>query len=381
MRTTHGQPLDSIQQPFPKWQKVKANRTLGIGVIGAGIMGADHVGTIRSAISGGEVRAIHDVDLRRAEAVASRVWGAKALPSAEALIASADVDAVLIASSDSTHAGYVAACIAARKPVLCEKPLAPAVAECAEILHLEQAAGLRLVQVGFMRRFDPGYAELRNRVTAGEVGTPRLAHCVHRNVSVPAGWTSEMTVLNSAPHEIDVMPWIFGRDVIRVNWMSPSAAEAGGLRDPQVVILELAGGALIFVELFVTSSYGYEIRCEVVGDAGTLELAPTARIVARTHLKASQAFSPDWRGRFAEAYRRELQAWVDAISRWRAGAAEGGAEPVDGPDAWDGYRATLVSQALLISMAQGAPASVESMPLPELYGRSRVPGTGSAARA
>ena len=275
--------------------------TVGIGVIGTGIMGADHVETITAAISGAEVRAIADIDLKRAEMIASRVPGTKALSSAESLIELLEVDGVIIASSDATHARYVSASIAARKPVLCEKPLAPTVAECEEILRLEQAVGLRLVQVGFMRRFDPGYVELRNRVASGVIGPPVLAHCVHRNVDVPASWTSETTVLSAASHEIDVMPWIFGREVVGVNWLSPTPATAGTLCDPQVVILELEGGALVFDELFVKSAYGYEIRCEVVGKTGTIELAPTARVVARSDLKVSQDFPPDWRGRFAEA--------------------------------------------------------------------------------
>ena len=86
-----------------------------------------------------------------------------------------------------------------------------------------------------------------------------------------------------------------------MNWLSPTPATAGTLCDPQVVILELEGGALVFDELFVKSAYGYEIRCEVVGKTGTIELAPTARVVARSDLKVSQDFPPDWRGRFAEA--------------------------------------------------------------------------------
>jgi myo-inositol 2-dehydrogenase / D-chiro-inositol 1-dehydrogenase len=270
--------------------------TLGIGVIGTGIMGADHVATITTAIAGAQVVAIADIDLQRAERIASRVPGAKALPSADSLIESAEVDGVIIASRDATHAQYVRACIAARKPVLCEKPLAPTSAECEEILSFEQAAGVRLVQVGFMRRFDPGYVELRQRIASGEIGPPVLAHCVHRNVDVPASWSSETTVFSSASHEIDVMPWVFGRDVLRVNWFSPIPLTAGSLCDPQVVVLELEGGALIFDELFVKSGYGYEIRCEVVGRTGTIELAPTARVVARSGLKVSEDFPPDWRG-------------------------------------------------------------------------------------
>jgi myo-inositol 2-dehydrogenase/D-chiro-inositol 1-dehydrogenase len=346
--------------------------TLGIGVIGTGIMGADHVQTITAAISGAEVHAIADIDLQRAEMIASRVPGAKALQSAEGLIESPEVDGVIIASGDATHARYVSASIAARKPVLCEKPLAPTVAECEEILRLEQAAGFRLVQVGFMRRFDAGYVELRKRVASGLIGSPMVAHCVHRNVDVPASWTSETTVLSAASHEIDVMPWIFGREVVGVNWLSPTPANAGTLHDPQIVILALEGGALIIDELFMKSGYGYEIRCEVVGKTGTIELAPTARVAVRSGLRVTQDFPPDWRGRFAEAYRHELQTWIDAILRWRSGSAESVVGPVDGPDAWDGYRVAVVSQALLLCMSKGGPLAVESVPLPGLYARCRA---------
>jgi myo-inositol 2-dehydrogenase/D-chiro-inositol 1-dehydrogenase len=129
---------------------------LGIGVIGTGIMGADHVETVTAAVSGAEICAVADIDPKRAETAAPCVPGAKAFPSAERLIESPEVDSVIIASSDATHAQYVTACISARKPVLCEKPLAPTVAECEQILRLEQAGAVRMVQVGFMRRFDPG---------------------------------------------------------------------------------------------------------------------------------------------------------------------------------------------------------------------------------
>jgi myo-inositol 2-dehydrogenase / D-chiro-inositol 1-dehydrogenase len=350
---------------------------LGIGVIGTGIMGADHVKTITTAISGAEVRAVTDIDLNRAEMIASRVPGARVVPSAENLIESPEVDAVIIASNDATHAEYVIASISTGKPVLCEKPLAPTVAECEEILRLEQAAGSRMVQVGFMRRFDPGYVELRKRIASGIVGVPMLAHCAHRNVNVPADWTTETTVLNAAVHEIDVMPWLFGREVVGVNWMSPVQAASGKLRDPQVVILELEGGALVIDELFMKSGYGYEIRCEVVARKGTIELAPTPRVAVRSDLKVHLDFPPDWRGRFAEAYRCELQSWVDAIFQWRSGKVESDLGPVAGPDGWDGYRATAISQAVLVSISSGGRVAVESKPVPELYRRSRV----SAAKA
>jgi myo-inositol 2-dehydrogenase/D-chiro-inositol 1-dehydrogenase len=312
------------------------------------------------------VRAVTDLDLARAESVAAGIPGAQAL-SAESLIAAPDVDSVIVASSDATHAGYVKAAIAANKPVLCEKPLAPTVSECEEILHLEEAKGVRLIQVGFMRQFDPGYAELRQRILSGAIGAPLLAHCVHRNADVPAGWTSEMTILSAAAHEIHVMPWIFGRDVVRVNWVSPSP-DTATVRDPQIIILELEGGALVFVEIFAKCRYGYEIRCEVVGQSGTIELASLARVSLRTDREVRHNIHADFRGRFAEAYRRELQAWVNAVSRW---LAQPGVEPIDGPDIWEGYRVAAISKAVLDSMATGGAVAVRSMPMPELYRRGR----------
>jgi myo-inositol 2-dehydrogenase / D-chiro-inositol 1-dehydrogenase len=375
--TSRGGNHSSWLNPLKNKRSDSEKMNLGIGVIGAGNMGADHVKTITTAISGAAVRAVADIDVKRAEMIASRVPGAKALPSAETLIRSPEVDAVIIASNNATHAEYVIANIAAGKPVLCEKPLAPTVAECEDILRLEQAAGLRLVQVGFMRRFDSGYVELRKQIVSGIVGTPMLAHCAHRNLGVPAGWTSEATVISSAVHEIDVMPWLFGREVVGVNWLSPVPAASGKLRDPQLVILELDGGGLVVAEILMKSSYGYEIRCEIVGEKGTIELAPTASVVVRSDLKISQDFPSDWRGRFAEAYRLELQSWVDAIFSWRSGKTE--RDPVDGPDAWDGYRAAVISDAVLVSMSRGGRAVVESMPIPELYRRSR--GSAAAARS
>jgi myo-inositol 2-dehydrogenase / D-chiro-inositol 1-dehydrogenase len=106
-------------------------------------------------------------------------------------------------------------------------------------------------------------------------------------------------------------------------------------------------------------------------------VAPTARVVTRSRLKASRDFPPDWRGRFADAYRRELQTWVDAIVRWCSGNAKNGVGPVDGPDAWDGYRAALVAETTLVSMAQGIPVAVEPMAVPELYRPYRSSFTSS----
>src|SRR4051812_48290147 len=142
----------------------RGNRlSLRVGVIGAGIMGADHVRTLHRSISGACVQAVADVELARAEHVLASIDGGNdgwAGADPAALIADPRVDAVVIASSDATHAELVAAAVRAGKPVLCEKPLAPTLTAAQE---LQEAVGpdAGLVSLGFMRRFDPGYGRLK----------------------------------------------------------------------------------------------------------------------------------------------------------------------------------------------------------------------------
>ena len=139
---------------------------LRIGVIGAGIMGGDHALTLARSVKGAALAAISDTDGARAAAVAAASGADRVHADARDLIADPTVEAVLIASPDPTHERLVLACLAAGKPVLCEKPLAPTIEGCLRIVAAETALGRRLVQVGFMRRFDPGYLEMRSALVA-----------------------------------------------------------------------------------------------------------------------------------------------------------------------------------------------------------------------
>ena len=113
---------------------------------------------------------MYDADIVRARTIADQVGAETVASDALALIEDPNIDAVLIASPDHTHKQLALACIAARKPVLCEKPLAPTTAECLEVIADEVRLGRRLVQIGYMRRFDPAYAELKSKLLAGQLG-------------------------------------------------------------------------------------------------------------------------------------------------------------------------------------------------------------------
>ena len=134
--------------------------TIRIAVIGAGVMGADHARIIATELPGAELRWICDADAARARGVADATGARHVSTDPLAAISASEVDAVLIASPDSTHAALTLACLQARKPVLCEKPLSQDPAECLRVLQAENMLGRQLVQVGFMRRFDPPYVEM-----------------------------------------------------------------------------------------------------------------------------------------------------------------------------------------------------------------------------
>lgn len=324
---------------------------LRVGVIGAGIMGTDHATLLHRSVSGATVAAVADVDLDRAEELATTV-GAQVFASGEELIARGEIDALVVASHDASHAGYTLAAIERGLPVLCEKPLAPTRAECEQIIAAESATGRRLVSVGFMRRFDPSYVELKNRIDDGSIGRTVMLTAQSRGVSSAPNATSAFSITGSAIHEFDVVPWLLSSPIVEVRWFAPESA-VEGMSDPQIMIVRTQDGRLAVIETFLNARYGYDIRCEAIGTEGTVQLNDPAATTLTGGLRAATAYPADWRPRFAEAYRRELQTWVDATVT--------GTIPHALATAADGLQATLVAEAAIASMhADGGPVAVET---------------------
>jgi myo-inositol 2-dehydrogenase/D-chiro-inositol 1-dehydrogenase len=305
------------------------------------------------------VVAVADADAGRAVGVAAQLPAAKAVSSGEELIASDAVDAVVVTSWGPTHEPYVLACIAAGKPVFCEKPLATTQQACRRIVDAEVAAGRRLVQVGFNRRYDPAHRALKQAVDDGAVGAPLLVHCAHRNASVPPHYTRDMSIADTAIHEFDELRWLLDQEVTAVRVFTPRRSSRGGeLQDPLLVLLEMADGVLVDVEVSVNVHYGYEIRCEVSGETGTVELADPAPVTVRRGGAVAGLVPADWRERFALSYDVELREWVDTVAAGR---------PPQGPGAWDGFVAQVVSDAALAALSSGSRVAVELPARPGLY--------------
>jgi myo-inositol 2-dehydrogenase/D-chiro-inositol 1-dehydrogenase len=316
-------------------------------------MGTAHVRVLAESVPATRVAAVYDMDTKRAGAVAETV-GATVATSAEALVASADVDAVVIASPDMTHPELAIACLEAGKPVMCEKPLAPTSKEALRVVEAEVAGGRQLVQLGFVRRFDPGFRALRATIADGTLGDARLVHAIHRNATNATSTDDATLVTGSMIHEFDTVAWLLDDPFTAIRVESPVTE---GFRDPQLATLWTASGVMVTAEVFVNASYGYEVRCEVVGTKGTASLVPTAQVSTRVAGVNGLPVSSDFVAAFADGYRLELAAWA-------AAAAHGA---IDGPSAWDGYVANVVAEAGVASLGTGRRESFDPGERPALY--------------
>jgi myo-inositol 2-dehydrogenase/D-chiro-inositol 1-dehydrogenase len=331
--------------------------TLNIGVVGTGMMGQEHVQRL-TGVPDAKVVAVSDVNLEQAKRVGEGV-GARVYSDGHDLVGDDQVQAVLIASPGFTHEEFTLACLAADKPVLCEKPLAPTIDACLRVLEAEAAKPKRLVQVGFMRRYDDGFRAMKDALEAGQVGRPLLLHSRHRNASTPPGFTSDMMITDSVVHDIDVTRWLLGQELVAATVFKarPSSKAPEGLQDPQLVLLETDQGVLVDVESFVNCQFGYDIRYELVGETGTVSLDELPGVHLRLEGRHQGRIPADWRERFGPAYQRELQEWVDGVLQGQ----------VTGPSAWDGYATTAVAEAAVESLTKGGRVAVELVDRPALY--------------
>jgi len=330
--------------------------TVRLAIIGAGTMGGDHARIFADEIPGASLQTICDADAARARAAADK-WGARHVSDdPEAAIRSSEVDAVVIAAPDQFHAPLTLASIAAGKPVLCEKPLSQSSAECLAVTEAEEKRGKRLVQVGFMRRFDPSYIEIKTLLSSGALGRALMFHCIHRNVAPAYGFEGSMAISNSAPHEFDVARWMLDADYKFISVFRPGGATAAKSA-PVFMILETTGGQLVDIEVNISATYGYDVRAELVGEKGTAVLQAPVLSDVNLGLKSYRAYPEDWRPRFEEAYRRQNLAWLKSLT---SGA------PV-GASAWDGYCSTAVAEAGVKALRAGKTVAVELVAKPNFY--------------
>lgn len=333
--------------------------TVRIGLIGAGGMGRAHVERIEQELAGGKVLAVADVNLDGAGAVAEPL-GAKVYASGAELIADPDVDAVLIATFGKVHAPDVIAAIEAGKYVLCEKPLATTTEDALRVLEAEQKAGRKLVTVGYMRRFDKGFQQLRAALVAGEHGYATLVHCRHRNPSVPENYTTRNMIDDTSSHDIDICRYLLGEEITRVRIDVPRATRHrfDHLQDPLVLVAYTELGVRIDNEVNVNLQWGYSIEYELVMETGTVRLGDQEQTHIRDTAGNRNAICRSHIDRFHDAFNAEVQQWIRAVER----------DEHTGSSAWDGYAAVAVVEAALESLDNGGgEVAVQMIAKPAFY--------------
>lgn len=321
---------------------------VGVGVIGTGVMGSEHARLLSRGTPGAQLAGVFDADAGRAERAAA---GAAVFPDPRSLIASDRVEAVIIASPDATHAELAMACLEAGKPVLCEKPLASTTADALRVVQAEVALKRRLIQVGYMRRFDPGYQEMKRIKDEGEIGATVLLHNVHRNARAPEWFTGAMAVTNSFVHEIDVSRWLTASEMVSAH------IESGPGGDPLMITMRTDHDEIVSTEVYLNAAYGYHVHAELVGRGGTVALAPSALTQRNKDRFGGVAYPDNWIPRFAEAYRRQMTDWILAISTGIP----------TGASAWDGYVASAIADQIAAGLAQSGPIALKYGARPSLY--------------
>ena len=305
-----------------------------VGLIGTGRIGRRHAAVLASRIPAADLVAIADASPEAARAAAEEVRVGRWTADADEVIAAADVDAIVIASSTDTHARLIAAAADAGKDVFCEKPIALDLEATDAALDAVEAAGIRL-QIGFQRRFDAGYRKAKELIDAGALGRIEAIRDAMRDPAPPprsylersGGLYRDMTI-----HNFDCVRWLMGAEVEELFAMAtaivdPMFAEVGDV-DTSIVSLRFADGGIGSIDNGRRSGFGYDVRTEVFGSEGALFVG-YARQTPVLHFSADGVCSDHvhfFQDRFAEAYVEELRAFVDGI-------VAGGRLSPDGGDA------------------------------------------------
>jgi myo-inositol 2-dehydrogenase/D-chiro-inositol 1-dehydrogenase len=330
---------------------------IGVAVLGAGRMGQVHVRNM-AAIPNAQVVVVADLDAEAAERgrVLARAQRASADP-VEA-IHDPDVDAVVIVTPTSTHAALIEAALRAGKAVWSEKPIAQDVAETSRIVDLWREADIP-VQLGFMRRFDPGYLRAKALIDAGELGRIEQFRAYSRDTYPPPLeflLTCGGSFLDMAVHDLDLARFLVG-EVEEVHaWASVLFDERFAQADDwdtSVAMLRFRNGALGVVETARHSAWGYDIRTEVAGATGKVVVDGGQKTPA-THLRRFAAegdLYESFPDRFEVAYRRELEVFFEDLAAGRT--------PAPGPD--DALETLRLAVATTRSWREGRPIRLDEV--------------------
>lgn len=304
---------------------------LRIGIVGLGRLGRRHAENLALRVPGARLVAAASPVAEERERLAADLPGIAIHADLPALLARDDLDAVWLVTPTSLHADQVVAVLESGRHVFCEKPLALDVADCDRVLTVAAARPKQIAMIGFMRRFDPSYAEAKRRIDAGEIGEVFAIRCSSEDPVDPDGFfvrfapTSGGIFLDCCIHDVDLVRWMYdGAEATRVTStgtriMYPALADCGDV-DTAFATVDFAGGRVATFHVSRTSHRGYEAMMTLVGTRGAIEIG---RGLGRTVVTMERggarhaAGQVDFFDRFDAAFLHEARAFVDAVREGR----------------------------------------------------------------
>lgn len=327
-----------------------------ITVIGAGRMGLAHITTLSGLLDVGEL-SIADIDAERARAAAEQV-GARSRSIDDAFSDTTTTHGVVIVAPTSEHAPLITRAIDAGIPTFCEKPVAESIAATREVVAKTAASGVP-VQIGFQRRFDPGYVAAKAALSSGILGELRRAHVMTCDPAPPAASyipTSGGIFRDCSVHDFDIVRWITGREVASVFATGVNRGAdffgAAGDVDEAAAVLVMDDGTLVTAQASRYNGAGYDVRMELAGTDGQItvgldERTPITSAEAGTTFPAGPPW-PDFQTRFHAAYASELEMFLQVVT----GAIPSPCTPADA------LAALYVAEAADLSRRKGRPVSL-----------------------
>ena len=333
---------------------------LNVGVIGVGEMGRRHAENLRSTVPNARLAAVADVDLNRARSVAAELGIDGAYGNAAGILGHPGLHAVVIASPPKYHLPAILAAAAAGKHVFCEKPITLSVEEAQEAIDATRRANV-ILQVGHMRRYDPAYVAARQRIESGEIGKVVIFKSIGRDQETSPTGACQVDANgtlfhDSTSHDFDLARWLTGDEIVEVHAYGSTVAipelKQVNSFDAGVVNLQFASGAIGNSESFLDAKYGYDIRTEIVGTAGTLFVGQMRNtpLVTMTRAGSSHDIVTHWLTRFAGAYHLEMCDFVDTVLHGRTPRVSGE----------DGKSSVAIAVAAVKSFRERRPVRVES---------------------
>jgi myo-inositol 2-dehydrogenase/D-chiro-inositol 1-dehydrogenase len=332
-------------------------KIFNVAFLGAGRMGSIHLRNL-VGIPGVQVRAVADARMQAAQNGAAIVRAERASDDLEATIRAADIDVVLIATPTNTHAELITKCVQAGKPVWCEKPVGLTLAETRRVVDAVEASGVPAM-IGFMRRFDPGYAAAKRAIEAGEVGRIERFRAISCDCTPPPlafVRTSGGIFVDMLVHDFDLARYLVGEIEEVSAWGSvlidPGYADAGDV-DTAVAMLRFANGALGVLEGSRRTTWGYDIRTEIAGSRARLviEASQKTPLLTSSGLRYTGDHYESFPDRFDAAYRAELDYFFMCLRASMAPA----------PSMRDALESLRVALAATKSLKEGRPVRLEEI--------------------